>query len=123
MNARPALWQSLNPVLRQIRLFVLAPSQDENAIPRGRLITVSLDQQLHYDAISYAWGPACHAEPIYINDVEILVTATVLRILRRLRHQQEEKCFYIDSLCIDQNNLKERADQVLKMQYVKPPRL
>jgi hypothetical protein len=118
MSIRPALWQPLNPALRQIRLFVLAPCQDENTVPRGRLITVSLDQQLHYDAISYAWGSACHAEPIFINDVELLVTATVLRILRRLRHRREEKCFYIDSLCIDQNDLKERADQVLKMQYV-----
>ena len=111
-DPRSQIWQELNPTRREIRLFVLEPDEDGSAPPRGRLITRSLDQHLSYDTISHAWGGPSFPHVIHINNIEWLVTKSIYEVLQFLRDQKQEKCFWVDCLCIDQHDLKDRAQQV-----------
>ncbi|KIX97826.1 uncharacterized protein Z520_06604 [Fonsecaea multimorphosa CBS 102226] len=116
--SRSQLWQPLDPSRREIRLLILQPDKDRHAFPIGRLITVSLEQQLHYDAISHAWGGPSEVYYININKIKVPITSNVLDVLQHLRDPHQEKAFWIDSLCINQYDTKERAEQVKLMEHI-----
>ncbi|KAJ9607914.1 hypothetical protein H2200_007993 [Cladophialophora chaetospira] len=118
MDDRAQIWQPLNQSRREIRLFILHPSTDFGTVPEGHLITVSLDQQVQYEAISHAWGGPTYRETIFINQVEWPVTVSIFKALRQLRLSHAVKCIWIDALCINQYDMRERADQVEKMQFI-----
>jgi hypothetical protein len=117
MDTRNQIWKPLNSARREIRLFILAPNEDDKAVPRGRLITRSSDEQLYYEAISHAWGRPSFPEVVIIDGIEWVVSTGVFEALQRLRHPTEEKVFWIDALCIDQSDLKERGEQVNESPY------
>ena len=118
MDTKSRIWKPLDPAKKEIRLFVLAPDEDQLAVPKGTLITRSLDQQLFYDAISHAWGAPSFPEVVSIDGIEWIVTIGVFHALQRLRHPTDQKVFWIDALCVDQTDLKERAEQVKLMQFI-----
>jgi hypothetical protein len=69
-----------------------------------------------YEAISYAWGNNTASATIEIYDPK---SSTVLAIrpnvdvmLRHLRYEKKERRLWIDALCIDQEDAKEKERQV-----------
>ncbi|OJD33896.1 het domain protein [Diplodia corticola] len=77
------------------------------AFPGGRV---------EYDALSYTWGTAAPDKPIVVNnDRRLLVTDNLARAMRRFRHPAETVSLWIDQLCIDQSNDRERSRQVAMM--------
>jgi hypothetical protein len=113
MDIKSQIWAPLNPARREIRLFILAPDEDQKSVPKGRLIVRSLEEQLHYDAISHAWGRPSFPEVVVIDGIEWLVSTGIFEALQRLRHKAEERCFWLDAICIDQSDLRERGEQVI----------
>lgn len=76
-----------------------------------------------YEALSYTWadldGDKRNCMPIYIGkhfDV-LLVTKNCESALRRLR-KRSDRLLWIDSICIDQNNSRERSAQVTHMDKI-----
>ncbi|KAF2023201.1 hypothetical protein EK21DRAFT_95099 [Setomelanomma holmii] len=69
-----------------------------------------------YDAISYAWGdePSTAALEVYGNSEPALIAIkpNVDIMLRYLRSTSRQRCLWIDALCTNQSDLKEKADQV-----------
>lgn len=83
-----------------------------------------------YRALSYTWGDRTADQIIYCDDRRLPVTRNCekgLRALRSLRRRDLEspainkkeelrkEYFWIDALCIDQGNYKERSEQVAVM--------
>jgi hypothetical protein len=68
-----------------------------------------------YCALSYTWGSQDNLARIYLNSVEVPVTQNLLTALRHIRHQTERRIFFIDSLCIDQDDAQEKNVQVRSM--------
>ncbi|RFN55300.1 hypothetical protein FIE12Z_553 [Fusarium flagelliforme] len=68
-----------------------------------------------YEALSYVWGSytACYE---IITDGKIMsITASLHDALIHLRQPNEDRILWIDALCIDQSNIKERSHQVNHM--------
>jgi hypothetical protein len=98
---------------RQIRLLSLLPGSKEESIS-CRLETQALeDDQLHFKALSWAWGPPGSPEKsVTVNGQKISIRKTLYEALQTLRCPGEVRVFWIDAICIDQNNDKEKERQI-----------
>ncbi|KAF4627715.1 hypothetical protein G7Y89_g10439 [Cudoniella acicularis] len=107
-----------NPEWCDFRLVLLERAASETSEIRCHLISASMEENFQYEALSYTWGDASEQpERIWINDKSLSVTTNLLSALKRLRKGGTGKYRFlcIDSLCIDQNNPKDRNDQVAIM--------
>lgn len=104
---------------RQIRLLRLKPGE-ESAEIRISIFDVNLDHQPDYEALSYTWGDPGNTIRIICNEDgdSLLVTQNCQAALRRLRFKTEERTLWIDAVCIDQNNISERGQQVQLMSEI-----
>ncbi|KAK0753710.1 heterokaryon incompatibility protein-domain-containing protein [Schizothecium vesticola] len=107
---------------RQIRVLVVkpgAPEADLQASFEYISIDDMLDDKTGYHALSYYWGAPSETAPILIEAGEVIdrvgISQTLNRAIRRLRDPQEPLRIWIDALCINQNDLEERAQQVSMM--------
>lgn len=64
----------------EIRLIELLPNQVEGGV-ECRLHTVSLDNLLSYEALSYVWGDASVTRTIVCNKRTVQVTASLAAAL------------------------------------------
>jgi hypothetical protein len=79
------------------------------------LFKVSLDDKPHFDALSYTWGELTDTRSILLNGHEFKVTANLHNALRRLQRENEARVLWVDSVCVDQKNVKERNQQIQLM--------
>ncbi|KAJ4304941.1 hypothetical protein N0V90_000469 [Kalmusia sp. IMI 367209] len=76
----------------------------------------SLDNyKIEYEALSYTWGGTEKPCEIEVNEKNMLVTENLSYALRQLRHPDRDRILWIDAICIDQRNNKERTHQVGQM--------
>ncbi|KAF6783887.1 hypothetical protein CMUS01_16648 [Colletotrichum musicola] len=110
----------------QIHLVVLAPSPRDQ---KGYPIYVSLE--LHddircpeYDAVSYTWGGEdndyTRSSPVFVGDYwDILAQPkNCVSMLKYLRPKRGLRTIWIDAVCINQNDSRERTVQVGKMENI-----
>ncbi|RYP71140.1 hypothetical protein DL769_004751 [Monosporascus sp. CRB-8-3] len=73
-----------------------------------------------YEALSYVWGLEPTLENAIVEDAmfgrtRLNLRAGLANALRHLRYVDKPRTMWIDALCINQNDLKERSTQVLHM--------
>ncbi|KAF2126261.1 HET-domain-containing protein [Dothidotthia symphoricarpi CBS 119687] len=115
---------------------------------RCSLVVVDLNDNVAYDALSYTWGDPCtlylstqeispqeawaaRAFNIEVDGKAVSVGSNLYAALLGLRshvtHQKDPQfsnvpqssgCFWIDALCINQNNLEEKSSQVMMMSRI-----
>lgn len=73
------------------------------------------EDAIEYEALSYTWGSNDKPHSIEINGRSLSVTKSLLEALQHLRQKNEDRILWIDAICIDQNDLKERGHQVQQM--------
>lgn len=132
---------------RSIRLLRIRPFRNPGDIAEileVDLISVSLDNSVVFDALSYTWGPATLEEkqtmasqifttvqrcyPVACQGTMILVTKSLRDALSRIRkidaykqyfddiaQKPRSKYLWADGICINQENLSERGAQVALM--------
>ncbi|KAJ8132069.1 hypothetical protein O1611_g1555 [Lasiodiplodia mahajangana] len=101
----------------EVRLMRLLPGQDSSPIS-VEIYHVTLDSNPQYEALSYAWGlkdDACHA---MVGSSKIVISTNLHEVLQHLRSTRNKRTLWIDAICIDQNNDKERGQQVGLMRDV-----
>lgn len=79
---------------------------------------MDLDIAPRYEALSYTWG---HAEPrdyVICNGVRKSVTPTLGSALRRLRLTDRTRVVWIDAICVNQDDVAERTQQVRLMKDI-----
>jgi hypothetical protein len=107
----------------------------------SKLETVNLDENPHYQALSYVWGVTSPPSEILCNNRILHVTPNLGAALQQLRQLEREarrsrlrdyftrnkhkaKAFakgrriWIDAICINQADLKERSHQVSFMKDI-----
>jgi len=98
---------------QMIRLIVLEPGGDEE--PVRCTIALSGLQHSNFDAVSYIWateeGDDTKTQKIRVDGSLLLVTKICEAALRCLRRRQVRQ-IWIDAMCINQANTKERNHQV-----------
>lgn len=115
---------------RSIRVAQFQPSSGPTCPLRCDLEVISLDDcaqqnsgrdpkepKIQYTAISYAWDSQRPSQPIICNGKVLLVTKNCAAALRRLRNDTETRNFWVDSICINQDEdaVEERNQQVALM--------
>lgn len=101
-------------VTGEIRVLTLRAGE------KGSPITCSLQhQQLSqnpkYEALPYMWGPEYPTHTIEVNGSECEVRENLWQALYHLRDEREDRTLWIDAVCINQGNTRERNHQVSLM--------
>ncbi|KAI9785908.1 MAG: hypothetical protein M1839_008174 [Geoglossum umbratile] len=109
-------YRSLRLDQPEIRLVTVAPGSG-NARIHCQLRHASLTDNPEYEALSYVWGDPSDTRPISLDGQVFQVTANLHAALRRLRHRTK-KVFWIDAICINQSDPRERAHQVHMMRDI-----
>ncbi|KAF8853762.1 HET-domain-containing protein [Acephala macrosclerotiorum] len=105
------LYEPLNDEVREIRLISLLPGDFSDDI-YCQLSVVSLDGNPVYEALSYVWGDASQKLPIFLNGEHFNVTKNLESALRHLRCPTITRKLWVDAICINQDNISERSQQV-----------
>ncbi|KAL8841284.1 MAG: hypothetical protein Q9176_003377 [Flavoplaca citrina] len=115
----------LNEEAGEIRLLELLPGPFNAPICITLRITVLSRQNIpKFKALSYAWGNAQDRVRIHVvagrgvqgvKSAALNITRSLAEALRHLRKKRQSMVFWIDQICVDQANLEERGNQVLRM--------
>lgn len=111
-------YQPLDRNKKQIRLVTLKPNEKWYAKPECELSTVSLSDKPAYTAISYVWGKNLWRTSIFLNGQSFKITWNLYCGLLRLRNDRRPWTFWIDAICINQDDKRERASQVQLMREI-----
>jgi hypothetical protein len=111
----------LSPKHDSIRLLRLMPHKDRNADIHCELfeyvLEVSNGSHL-YESLSYVWGTPKEPLPVFIHGKRFEVNSNLHAALTQLRNHSLDRILWIDAICIDQENLIEKAHQIQFMATV-----
>ncbi|GFP57784.1 heterokaryon incompatibility protein 6, OR allele [Trichoderma asperellum] len=124
-------YQSLKHLRQEIRLLQLLPGKPGSRIAI-KLLTVSLNDNPEYEALSYCWGPPQPSYDIFIHinssennehqPTESIFSFPVGRNLRKalddLRHQDRPRLIWNDAICINQKDNVEKGHQIQLMHQI-----
>lgn len=100
----------------QIRVLDLLPGKEEDEVEcKVRVVTLGAEE---YEALSYVWGDLVGGKNIKVDGIEQSVTASLYTALRRLRDSDSKRCLWVDQLCINQWDKKEKMHQVNLMREI-----
>ena len=98
-----------------IRLLKLMPSKSILEDVHCELITVYLDLELHYEAVSYTWGEPTFSETLYSTGGVIKITRNLMSALQHFRLPHKLRTLWIDAVCINQLDLVKKSYQITLM--------
>lgn len=103
--------------LGAIRIVEIQPSRDGEAFIECRLVHTNLASRPEYEALSYVWGTQTEMgnPSIALNERKFFVTPNLWSAMHCLRHETETRMMWIDAICINQNHIQERNQQVSLM--------
>ncbi|MCJ1475418.1 hypothetical protein MMC13_004080, partial [Lambiella insularis] len=101
----------------EIRLVPLFPGAFSDRIC-CELVTVSLDDDPAYEALSYVWGNPDVTLPVRVGNHVLDITTNLESALWHLRSQEVARMLWIDAICIDQRNVEEKSQQVALMRDI-----
>jgi len=107
------------PGPRSIRVLVLQPARKAYHPVQFFFKETSLEgdsgPRLCYEALSYTWGAPRGTRPILCEGRAILVTPNCEQALLHLRQKFRPRNLWIDAICIDQQSVSEKNQQVPMM--------
>lgn len=104
--------------VHSIRLLRFLPGSNDRDI-RCTVDEYDTDSEsTAYVALSYVWGDATIRYPISIDGEIAYITSNLRQALAHLADAFSQRSFWIDAICIDQNNLQERMHQVAQMRTI-----
>lgn len=94
-----------------VRILTLkAGSGDEPLV--GYLTVENLDYNPDYEAISYVWGTEGRCSEILLDFKVLPLTRSIHDALKRMRHPTQSRRLWADQICINQDDIAERSQQV-----------
>lgn len=99
----------------QIRMLKLLPAEEPLDAVHCQLIVVAVHDCSPYEALSYCWGNTTRNHTVHCNGLPLQVTQNLFSALQHLRSTQSPRTLWVDSICINQDDIGERSHQVLLM--------
>lgn len=112
-RTKRSLYQSLGQ--RQFRLLRLPESETNGTRCEMKDFSLVDDDLPPWKALSYRWGEDNPESTIYLNDHPIRVRKGLQAFITQMIAEKRRDWYFIDALCIDQDNESERAVQVQQM--------
>ncbi|KAI0595467.1 heterokaryon incompatibility protein-domain-containing protein [Biscogniauxia sp. FL1348] len=98
-----------------IRILEIVPGPVDDPIIETQLLTADLHSiEDQYEALSYTWGDN-NTGRVRVNGCIRAITPALYEALLSLRLPDRRRAVWVDSLCINQEDLDERMQQVLLM--------
>ncbi|KAH8689780.1 HET-domain-containing protein, partial [Phaeosphaeriaceae sp. PMI808] len=107
-------YNKLEPQVGSIRLITIQPSSGRTAPVYCTIAHAGLESA-QYSALSYTWGSPENKQDISLNGKPFQVTQNLFSALKDLRHATEPLTLWIDAICINQEDIDERTQQVKEM--------
>ncbi|KAF2630270.1 hypothetical protein BU25DRAFT_255291 [Macroventuria anomochaeta] len=95
------------------RYLVLLPGVNSDPL-RCSLHSSTIDQA-HYESVSYVWGTDQRDHDIFCDGRVLKITPNLYRVLLRVRLPDTPRTLWADSICINQEDLREKGRQVTIM--------
>lgn len=116
-------YSHLDSKSRTIRLLILPPAlPDQDQRIDCQIKTVPLDEHPIYQALSYTWGESDDlGHQIWVNGHPLNVRVNLWHALKAIISRdrtEEETAIWVDALCINQSDVKERNHQVGLMREI-----
>ncbi|KAF2256129.1 HET-domain-containing protein [Trematosphaeria pertusa] len=116
---KPYQYQQLDAE-KEIRILLLDPAPHFADPLVGRLLRCSIRQTddalpLSFEAVSYCWGSLGCSLLLECDGHDLPITKNVDSLLRHLRKAFKSRHLWIDALCINQGDVKEKEKQVRNM--------
>ncbi|KAE9363923.1 HET-domain-containing protein [Stipitochalara longipes BDJ] len=112
-------YSRLSPRSDSIRLLGLLPNKDETAPIQCEVFEYSVQESSKenhlYEALSYVWGSPETPKSISIGKHSLPVTANLHAALSRLRNHSFKRIIWVDFVCINQKDEKEKEHQIQLM--------
>jgi hypothetical protein len=109
-------YSKLSPSRNTIRLLRLLPNENRLETLRCEIFEYSIlesDVAVHpYEALSYVWGGENRPESVSIRNQDLAVTPNLYKALLRLRDPLIPRIIWIDAVCINQADDKEKERQI-----------
>lgn len=108
---------SVNSNIRLLRLLPAAQTyEDELRVELIEYDVQSCDDRAHpYEALSYCWETLDKPREVLLSGRTLAITENLHAALVQLRHRAFERVLWIDAICIDQSNDREKEIQILMM--------
>ncbi|KAI6710313.1 hypothetical protein JHW43_007165 [Diplocarpon mali] len=100
-----------------LRFCELLPGNPQDQI-NIKLLHRSLLDLPTCSAVSYAWGSTERRHEIFCEGKALAVTSNLLLFLARLRSPTECHVLWIDAICINQDDVDERSEQIKLMRDI-----
>jgi hypothetical protein len=94
----------------QVRLLAILPKHMETL--RCEIFHAVRTEALSYVAISYVWGDENDTKTIKLNGFTFNITSSLYGALEALRHETKTVIVWADALCINQQDLTEKSEQL-----------
>ena len=84
-------------------------------------LSIHIEENVHletapvYDALSYTWGDSRKERNISCGSESLAITANLATALVQIRNPDTPRTLWIDQICINQDNVDERNEQVALM--------
>ena len=112
----PYQYTPLNDDRNEIRLLTLHEGCFEADIDISiHTVPLDPDNPPTYEALSYVWGPQENPRDIHVGLQSLAVTRNLAELLPYLRYSDKPRTLWIDAICVNQKDLKERSRQVGRM--------
>ncbi|RGP60616.1 hypothetical protein FSPOR_10583 [Fusarium sporotrichioides] len=120
--------RALDLARQEIRLLHVQPGAFDDPINAYFSIASLGDetQNVDFHALSYCWGDLSEPDEIFLspnqtdtqNETSFSIGKSAAQAIRRLRVTNETLVIWIDAVCINQDDLEERAQQVTLMTQI-----
>lgn len=100
------------------RLAVIQPGTGSTIVEINLIWETSKHPARNYHALSYCWGSLQRDAAILLDGFKFPVTQNLLRALEALRKPRTTLLIWIDQICINQYDDRERSHQVSIMKHI-----
>lgn len=113
--ATPFSYRPSDPATHEIRVLVVSRTALGNISCTVRHMSLDSQPVPEYETISYYWGDPDPCSNIYLGGHLFPVPANTKLALHRMIVEHKSRVLWIDAVCINQDDLAEREQQVKLM--------
>lgn len=103
-------------ILARTGIRLISLTSFTNGKPRCEIIHTTLESSPEYEALSYTWGDVKNLVPLCVDgDCYIMISENLFGAIEQLVDENEPRLLWIDQLCINQDDILEKNQQVEQM--------
>ena len=102
---------------QSIRMLTLYPGVLGDPL-EGKLEFFNIASSEKYESVSYVWGNPNRSHEIICDGQRLRLTTSLHDALRRFRQPDRPRRLWADQICINQDNLAERSQQIQFMNHI-----